>query len=161
LHTQSRRCWLCAPAVVLPQEQRYQWEYVYGALEVVEGLAQFRFLPWVSLELSRGFLQQIADSARKPSMWSSGIRPGFILPEDAQLQHGFVPIGSSPFMIGAQPVVGHSFRKFYGPRGFPTSLPEFQKVFPSDTACADYLEKLRWPNGFVCPIVMDWRALPI
>jgi hypothetical protein len=37
------------------------------------------------------------------------------------------------------------------PRGFPTSLPEFQKVFPDDSACADYLEKLRWPNGFVCP----------
>jgi predicted RNA-binding Zn-ribbon protein involved in translation (DUF1610 family) len=37
------------------------------------------------------------------------------------------------------------------PRGFPTSLPEFQKVFPTDTACADYLEKLRWPEGFVCP----------
>jgi hypothetical protein len=36
------------------------------------------------------------------------------------------------------------------PRGFPTSLPEFQKVFPTDAACADYLEKLRWPNGFVC-----------
>lgn len=37
------------------------------------------------------------------------------------------------------------------PRGFPTSLPEFQKVFPTDAACADYLEKLRWPTGFVCP----------
>ena len=37
------------------------------------------------------------------------------------------------------------------PRGFPTSLPEFQKVFPDDAACADYLEKLRWPNGFICP----------
>jgi len=37
------------------------------------------------------------------------------------------------------------------PRGFPTSLPEFQEVFPTDAACADYLEKLRWPNGFICP----------
>lgn len=36
------------------------------------------------------------------------------------------------------------------PRGFPTSLPEFQKVFPNDDACAKYLEVLRWPNGFVC-----------
>ena len=24
------------------------------------------------------------------------------------------------------------------PRGFPTSLPEFQRVFPDDAACADY-----------------------
>lgn len=37
------------------------------------------------------------------------------------------------------------------PRGFPTSLPEFQKVFPDDNACADYLEKMRWPKGFTCP----------
>lgn len=36
------------------------------------------------------------------------------------------------------------------PRGFPTSLPEFQKVFPNDAACANYLEALRWPKGFVC-----------
>ena len=37
------------------------------------------------------------------------------------------------------------------PRGFPTSLPEFQKVFPNDGACAKYLEAVRWPNGFACP----------
>jgi hypothetical protein len=37
------------------------------------------------------------------------------------------------------------------PRGFPTSLLEFQKVFPNDDACAKYLETLRWPSGFVCP----------
>ena len=37
------------------------------------------------------------------------------------------------------------------PRGFPTSLPEFQRVFPDDRACASYLEHLRWPVGFACP----------
>lgn len=37
------------------------------------------------------------------------------------------------------------------PRGFPTSLPEFQKVFPNDAACEQYLEAIRWPNGFTCP----------
>ena len=37
------------------------------------------------------------------------------------------------------------------PRGFPTSLPEFQKVFPDDTACKEYLESIRWPDGFTCP----------
>lgn len=36
-------------------------------------------------------------------------------------------------------------------RGFPTSLPEFQRVFPDDAACAKYLEALRWPDGFACP----------
>src|SRR5207249_9403276 len=29
--------------------------------------------------------------------------------------------------------------------------PEFQKVFPDGAACAEYLEALRWPKGFVCP----------
>lgn len=38
------------------------------------------------------------------------------------------------------------------PRGFPTSLPEFQKVFPDDSACKKYLESLRWSGGFVCPV---------
>lgn len=36
-------------------------------------------------------------------------------------------------------------------RGFPTTLPEFQRAFPDDSACAKYLEALRWPNGFTCP----------
>ena len=36
-------------------------------------------------------------------------------------------------------------------RGFPTTLPEFQGVFPDEVACAKYLERLRWPHGFACP----------
>ena len=38
-----------------------------------------------------------------------------------------------------------------GLRGFPTTLPDFQRVFPDDAACAAYLERLRWPDGFTCP----------
>jgi transposase-like protein len=34
---------------------------------------------------------------------------------------------------------------------FPKSLPEFQRMFPDDIACAEYLERIRWENGFVCP----------
>src|SRR5207342_2762563 len=34
---------------------------------------------------------------------------------------------------------------------FPQSLPEFQRLFPDDVACAGYLEKARWSDGFVCP----------
>ena len=33
----------------------------------------------------------------------------------------------------------------------PRSLPEFQRLFPDDAACAAYLEKARWGDGFVCP----------
>jgi len=35
-------------------------------------------------------------------------------------------------------------------RAFPTTLPEFQRIFPNDAACAAYLESVRWPDGFVC-----------
>jgi transposase-like protein len=34
---------------------------------------------------------------------------------------------------------------------FPQSLPEFQRLFPNDEACATYLEKARWKGAFVCP----------
>lgn len=34
---------------------------------------------------------------------------------------------------------------------FPTSLPEFQRLFPDDGACGRYLESIRWPDGFACP----------
>ena len=34
---------------------------------------------------------------------------------------------------------------------FPLSLPEFQRLFPDDAACAAYLEKARWGDGFACP----------
>src|ERR1035437_9663254 len=35
---------------------------------------------------------------------------------------------------------------------YPRSLGEFQAWFSTDDACLDYLELLRWPNGFVCPL---------
>src|SRR5208282_4235024 len=34
---------------------------------------------------------------------------------------------------------------------FPRSLREFQQLFPDDAACAAYLGRARWPDGFVCP----------
>jgi len=34
---------------------------------------------------------------------------------------------------------------------FPKSLRDFQRLFPTDTACAAYLEGAKWPKGFVCP----------
>lgn len=35
--------------------------------------------------------------------------------------------------------------------GNTMTLLEFQKLFNTEEACMDYLEKLRWPNGFICP----------
>ena len=34
---------------------------------------------------------------------------------------------------------------------FPESLPQFQRLFPDDAACARYLESIRWRDGFACP----------
>ena len=34
---------------------------------------------------------------------------------------------------------------------FPGSLPDFQRMFPDDAACATYLERIRWPDGLHCP----------
>ena len=34
---------------------------------------------------------------------------------------------------------------------YPKSLPEFQKRFPDEDACAAWLFELRWPDGFECP----------
>ena len=45
------------------------------------------------------------------------------------------------------------------PNQFPASLPDFQAVFPDETACARYLETLRWPDGFTCP-KCKWHGEP-
>ena len=34
---------------------------------------------------------------------------------------------------------------------FPATLPELETRFSTETACREYLVKLRWPQGFVCP----------
>lgn len=33
---------------------------------------------------------------------------------------------------------------------YPATLLDFQRMFPNETACLQYLEKMRWPNGFSC-----------
>lgn len=38
---------------------------------------------------------------------------------------------------------------------YPGSLAEFEKRFATDVACLEYLVKLRWPEGFVCPHCMS------
>lgn len=34
---------------------------------------------------------------------------------------------------------------------YPRTLLEFEDRFADERACVEYLQKLRWPNGFVCP----------
>lgn len=35
---------------------------------------------------------------------------------------------------------------------YPKTLSEFESRFSVDEACAEYLVRLRWPEGFVCPV---------
>lgn len=37
-------------------------------------------------------------------------------------------------------------------RDYPNTYREFVKMFPDDRACAAYLARLRWPEGFICPV---------
>jgi transposase-like protein len=37
------------------------------------------------------------------------------------------------------------------PRAFPTTLLDFQRLFPDEGACVAYLYEIRWPDGFACP----------
>jgi len=34
---------------------------------------------------------------------------------------------------------------------YPRTLPDFQQQFSDEAHCAEYLAKLRWPDGFRCP----------
>ena len=36
------------------------------------------------------------------------------------------------------------------PKAFPSTLLEFQRLFPDERACASYLYEVRWPEGFCC-----------
>jgi transposase-like protein len=40
---------------------------------------------------------------------------------------------------------------------FPSIYRDFVKMFADDSACATYLERLRCPNGFVCPACQQQR----
>lgn len=35
--------------------------------------------------------------------------------------------------------------------GYPTTLAEFETMFATEASCREYLVKLRWPDGFLCP----------
>ena len=61
LHTETRRVWArrgVRPIVTV--QQKYEWQYVYGALEVGRSGAQFLYAETVGLEWNRAFLEQVA-----------------------------------------------------------------------------------------------------
>ena len=44
---------------------------------------------------------------------------------------------------------------------FPHDLDEFEQIFATEQSCRDYLAKLRWPEGFLCPRCRSTEAWPV
>ena len=40
-------------------------------------------------------------------------------------------------------------------RDYPADWDQFLAFFPDEAACLDYLERLSWPHGFLCPACGD------
>jgi transposase len=58
-----RRCWtLKGIRPCAPYQTKYQWGYVYGGLEVMQGRSEFLYTPTVNLHLSGEFLRQISNN---------------------------------------------------------------------------------------------------
>ena len=44
---------------------------------------------------------------------------------------------------------------------YPRTLQEFDEWFPTEEACMEYVERVRWPEGFHCPVCggrVGWRT---
>jgi transposase-like protein len=43
---------------------------------------------------------------------------------------------------------------------YPGNQMEFEKMFPTEQDCIDYLMSIRWPDGFICPVcssISHWK----
>lgn len=60
LHSVQRRCWgLKGERVVKSVQQKFEWSYVFGALEITQGDGVFCYLPGVSLDHTQAHLEHI------------------------------------------------------------------------------------------------------
>jgi transposase len=83
LHTEHRRMWgLPGVRVIVPHQQKYEWDYTYGAVEVSRAGSVFCFQSTVHLEASGKFIDQIV--AHDPAAIHVIIQDGagFHLPEN-------------------------------------------------------------------------------
>lgn len=63
LHTELRRVWIDKGVrPVFERQTKYEWDYLYGSLEVTEGHAHFLHLPTVNLECDELYLEHLAQS---------------------------------------------------------------------------------------------------
>jgi transposase len=87
LHTATRRVWITkGTRPTVRRQTRYEWDYLYGALEVVEGQAEFLHLPTVDLDCNRLFLEHLQASDPEAEHIVIADQAGFHLrPGDARL----------------------------------------------------------------------------
>lgn len=152
LHTVTRRCWgLRGHRVVVPRQHRYEWEYVYGAVEVVAGQSQFRLMPSVNLDFSGGFLEQIAASdpaAEHVVIWDQAgfhPRPEAVVPARIHL----LPL--PPYSPELNPVEGlwDQLKDALGNRLFTT-------MEALEAAVTDALRPFWESRDKVLSLVFDW-----
>ena len=63
LHTQMRRLWACkGQRPVVTRQINYQWDYLYGSLDVIAGKVHFCQIPSVSQDWDRIYLENLAAS---------------------------------------------------------------------------------------------------
>ena len=56
------------------------------------------------------------------------------------------------YIVVSDPVYkGPAQRPLVPGRDYPRTYREFVEMLPTDEVCAAYLERLRWPGGFICP----------
>ena len=100
LHTEHRRMWgLPGVRVIVPHQQKYEWDYTYGAVEVSRAGSVFCFQSTVHQEASGKFLGQIAA-------------------HDPAAIHGS-PIGPPPLVPSASSVVIQDGAGFHIPENDP------------------------------------------
>jgi transposase len=90
LHTETRRVWITRGVrPVVRRQTRYEWDYLYGALDVVGGRAEFLHLPTVNLECNRLFLAHLRASDPQAQHVVIADQAGFHLrPKDPRLPEG-------------------------------------------------------------------------
>lgn len=63
LHTDLRRVWVPKGSrPVVERQTKYEWDYLYGSLEVTQGQAHFAHLPTVNLGCDALYLEDLAAS---------------------------------------------------------------------------------------------------
>ena len=86
------------------RQTRYEWDYLYGALEVVEGRAEFLHLPTVNPDCNQLFLEHLRSSDPQAHHVVIADQAGFHLREgDARLPEGVHIVPLPPYSPELKP----------------------------------------------------------